>query len=111
MPKVTKNKRTASTEANNTLKLKKGTSVTYTVSRGNTGETMRKKATVVAHVPAGTFLTSVLSKLPKKTVAELTPGAIRKIGPEKSNNNRYLVYSSDINRFACPTASKLNMSA
>jgi len=111
MPTTTKKTRTASTGANNTLKLKKGTTVTYTVSRGNTGETMRKRATVVAHVPAETSLTSVLGKLPKKMVAELTPGAIRKIGPEKSDNNRYLVFSSDTNRFACPVASKLNLSA
>jgi hypothetical protein len=115
MPKTTKKTKTTvkatSKEAKDALKLKKGTVVTYTVSRGNTGETMEKKATVVAHVPAETSLTSVLGKLPKKMTAKLTPGAIRKIGREKSNSNRYLVFSSETNTFACPTASKLNLSA
>jgi hypothetical protein len=115
MPKTTKKTKTMAKtmpkETKNALKLKKGTTVTYTVSRGNTGETMKKKATVVGHVPAETSLTSVLGKLPKKMVANLTPGAIKKIGKERSNNNRYLVFSSDTNSFACPVASKLNLSA
>ncbi len=90
------------------LRLKKGTKVTYTVSVGSTGQTMRKKATVIGHVPAGTSLLSVLDKLPRKQRESLTEGAIRKIGPDTSDKNRYLVFSQETERFGCPIASKLN---
>lgn len=112
MPKTTttKTKNTAASKKD-ALLLKKGTTVSYIVSRGNTGETMKKKATIMAHVPAEARLSTIINKLPKKMVAELSESAIKRIGPESSQANRYLVFSEDMGRFACPPASKLNQSA
>lgn len=111
MPKTNTTKTKISASKKDALLLKKGTTVSYVVSRGNTGETMKKKATIMAHVPAETKLSTIINKLPKKMVAELSASAIRRIGPDSSQTNRYLVFSEDMGRFACPPASKLNQSA
>lgn len=89
------------------LHLKNGASASYSVSDGR-GNMVNKKVTVLARVPAGQDMYTIANRLPKKIVGELSSTAISRIGEQRSDRNRYLVFWEKKSKLACPPAVILN---
>lgn len=89
------------------LLLKKGANASYSVSNGR-GQMVNKKVTILARVPAGENMYTIVSNLPKKISGTLNADQISRIGEQTSARNRYLVFWEKKGKIACPPAVILN---